>query len=109
HVVMDESATKRKAAGSGGHHPLALRRANGRAEIGLARQARLALATLGRVQRNDVIALLDARHAGSDVDDDTRALVTEDCRKQTLGIATRARELVGVTDAGGLDLDQDLA
>ncbi len=45
----------------------------------------------------------------SDVDDDARALVTEDRRKQTLGIGARAREFVGVADAGRLDLDQHLA
>ena len=30
-------------------------------------------------------------------------------REQALGIGARARELVGVADAGGLDLDQHLA
>jgi hypothetical protein len=35
--------------------------------------------------------------------------VAEDHREQALRIRPRAGELVGVADAGGLDLDQDLA
>jgi hypothetical protein len=35
--------------------------------------------------------------------------MAEDRRKQPLGIGARQRELVGVADAGGLDLDQHLA
>ena len=46
---------------------------------------------------------------GADVDDDARALVAEDRREQALGIGARARELVGVADAGRLDLDEHLA
>ena len=53
--------------------------------------------------------LRDAGHAGTDVDDDAGALVTEDRGKQALGIGARARELVGVADAGRLDLDQHFA
>ena len=49
------------------------------------------------------------RHAGADVDDDARALVAEDRREEALGIGAGERELVGVADAGGLDLDQHLA
>ena len=46
---------------------------------------------------------------GPDVDDDAGALVPEDRREQTLRVGARQRELVGVADAGGLDLDQHLA
>ena len=49
------------------------------------------------------------RDARADVDDDARALMAEDGRKQPLGIGARKREIVGVADAGGLDLDQNLA
>jgi hypothetical protein len=38
-----------------------------------------------------------------------RALVPEDHREQTFRIGARARELVGVTHAGRLQLDQHLA
>ena len=109
HVVMERLAAERKAAGAIGHQALALRRADRRAEVGLARQARLALPALGRVERNHVIALLERRHAGADVDHDARALVAEDRRKEALRIRAGARVFVGVADAGRLDLDQHLA
>src|SRR5208282_4617543 len=63
HVVMDGLALEREPAGAVGHHTLALRGADRRAEIGLARQTRFALPTLGRIERNDMIALFHARHA----------------------------------------------
>jgi hypothetical protein len=56
-----------------------------------------------------VIPLLHARHARPHVDDDPRALVAEDHREEALGICAGARELVGVADAGRLDLDEHLA
>ena len=56
-----------------------------------------------------MIALGDARHAGARIDDDARPLVAEDGREQALGIGAREGELVRVADAGGLNLDQDLA
>ena len=46
---------------------------------------------------------------GPDVDHDARALVAEDRREQPLRVRARKRELVGVADAGGLDLDQHFA
>ena len=46
---------------------------------------------------------------GPDVDDDAGALVAEDRREQAFGVGARERELVGVADAGRLDLDQHLA
>ncbi|MNL56377.1 hypothetical protein D3C87_1798680 [compost metagenome] len=56
-----------------------------------------------------MIALLDRGHAGADVDDDTSAFMTEDRREETFGVRTGQREIVGVADAGRLDLDQHLA
>jgi hypothetical protein len=56
-----------------------------------------------------VIAGPNRRDARADLDDDARALVPEDHREQPFGIGARARELVGVTHARGLDLDQHLA
>ena len=56
HVVVQRLAAEREAARAVGHHALALRRADRRAQIGLARQAGLALPALGRVERDDVIA-----------------------------------------------------
>ena len=56
-----------------------------------------------------MVARLDARHARPDVDDDACALVAHDGREKALGIGARDCELVGMTDAGRLDLDQHLA
>ena len=52
---------------------------------------------------------LHAGHARPDIDDDAGALVAEDGREQAFGVGAGERELVGVTDARGLDLDQHLA
>ena len=51
----------------------------------------------------------DRGDARADVDHDARALVAEDRREQPLRVLAGQRELVGVADAGGLDLDQHLA
>ena len=106
---MHGLATQREAAGAVGHYAFALRGTNRRAEIGLARQARFALAALGGVQRDDVIALLYRGDTGTDVNDDAGALVTQDRREQAFRIATGTREFVGVSNAGRLDLDQHFA
>src|SRR5258706_15772706 len=98
-----------KPAGAIGHYAFALRCADRGAEVGLARQTRLALPAFGRVERNHVVALPHARHPGADIDDDAGPFVAEDRREQTLRVAARARELVGMADPGGLDLDQHLA
>ena len=109
HVVVQLLAIERKARGAVGHHALALRGADGGAEVGLARQAGRALPAFRRVERDDVVALLHRGDAGPDVDDDARALVAEDRGKQPFRIGARQREFVGVADAGGLDLDQHFA
>lgn len=56
-----------------------------------------------------MIALLEGRHSGADVDDDARAFVTEDDGEKTLGVAAGPRELVGVADPRRLDLDEHLS
>ena len=45
----------------------------------------------------------------SDLDDDTRPLMTENRREGTFRVIARQRERIRVADAGGLHLDQDLA
>ena len=47
--------------------------------------------------------------AGPDLDHDSRALMAENGREEAFGIGARTGELVGVADAGRLDLDHDLA
>ena len=88
---------------------LALCGANRHAQIGFSRQAIFALAAFGRVERDYVIALFDARHFASDIDDDAGTLMAENCREQTLGVGARQRKRVGVADPGRLDFDQHLA
>src|SRR4029077_12660273 len=99
HVVMHHLAAEREAAAAVGHHTLALGGANRGAQVGLARQARLALPALGRIERNDVIARLHRGHARSDFDDDPGALVPEDDGKQAFRVRSRAGELIRVAHA----------
>ena len=103
------SSPRREAAGAVRHDPLALRGADGRAQVRLAREARWAIPAFGRVKRNDVIAFLDARHPRTDIDDDAGPLVAKDSRKETLRIGPRQCEIVGMADASRLDLDKDLS
>lgn len=56
-----------------------------------------------------MVALFHRCYARADIDDDAGALVAEDGGKQTFGIGARQGELVGVADAGRLDLDQNFA
>jgi hypothetical protein len=59
--------------------------------------------------RDDVIALLDRGHAGTNIHDDARSLVAENGGEQAFGVGPGQGELIGVADAGGLDLDEDFA
>ena len=56
-----------------------------------------------------MIAGLDRGHARADFHHHAGAFVAEDRRKQPLGIGATERELVGVANAGRLDLDHHLA
>ncbi len=109
HIVVDRLALIGKARGVVGHQPFSLRGADGRAQVGLARQARLTLPAFGRVKRDDVITGLQRRDARSDLDDDAGTFVAEDRREQALGIKPVERIGIGVANARGLYLDQDLA
>jgi hypothetical protein len=66
------------------------------------------LPAFGRVEGNNVIVFLHARHARPDIDDNAGALMAQNGREQPLGVGAGKRELVGVADAGGFDLDQNL-
>src|SRR5262252_9046203 len=109
HVMVDLVPAERKATRAVRHDPLPLRRTDRHAEIGFAGQAVFALPAFGGVERNDVVALGDACHAASDIDDDAGAFMAEDRRKQALRIRPGEREFVGVADPGRLDLDKNLA
>jgi hypothetical protein len=56
-----------------------------------------------------VIAFFERLHAGPDIDDDAGPLVAQNGGKETFGVRTRERELVGVTDSGRPDFDQHFA
>lgn len=56
-----------------------------------------------------MIASTDAAHMGAGFDDDPGPLVTENRRKQALGIVTRKSKVVRVADACGFDLNQNFA
>jgi hypothetical protein len=52
---------------------------------------------------------LQRRHAGADINHDARAFMAQDGREHTFRVRARQGVVVGVADAGGLDLDQDFA
>ena len=109
HVVMDLAALEREARGSVRHHARALGRADLLAQVGLAREAVFALAAFRRVERDHVVARFERTHTRADLDHDAGALVTEDRREQALRVLAREGELVGMADAGRLDLDHHFA
>ncbi len=89
HVVVDLVLADREARRAVRHQALALGGANRGAEVGLARQAGRAFAAFRRIERNDVIALLDRGDARADIDDDAGTLMAED-RRET-GLPDRRR------------------
>ena len=109
HVVEDRLALVAEAAGAVGHQPLALRRADRGAQVGLAAEARLTLAAFGGVERDDVVAGRDVVTPGADLAHDARALMAEDEGKMPFAVEPVERVGVGVADAGRHDLDQHLA
>ena len=56
-----------------------------------------------------MIAFLDGRHAGSNINDDARPFMPKNHRKQPFGVGAGAREFISVTHAGGFDFDQHLS
>src|SRR5262249_17515515 len=86
HVMEDRIAITAEAAGPVGHHPLALCRANRRAQIGPSRETGFALAAFRRVERDDVISSFQWMGSGTDFAEDAGPLVAENCRKEAFGI-----------------------
>lgn len=66
------------------------------AQVGLLVEAELARLALRRVQRDDVIAGLKGRHAGTDGLDDSAAFVSENAREQAFRIDARKSVRIGV-------------
>jgi len=102
-------ALEREAAAAVGHEALALGDADLLAEIGLAAEAVLALAAFRRVERDDMVALLQRLHLGSHVHHDAGAFMAEDRGKRALRIFTGQREPIGVAKPRGLHFHQDFA
>jgi hypothetical protein len=86
-----------------GISPWTLGRAHLLAEVRLGVQAVFAFPAFGGVERDDMVAGLQRRHALAHLQHDARALMAEDRGEQPLGVRARQREIVGVADAGGLD------
>src|SRR5258705_5114103 len=100
HIVEDRFAVVAEARCTIRHHPLALRRADGGTEIGLAAQTAFALAAFRRVNRDHVIARLYRGDACSDLPNNPRALMAEDRRKDSFAVEAVECVGVGVTNAG---------
>src|ERR1700719_243267 len=97
-VMVQLLALERKPRSAIRQEALTLCRADGRAQIGLARETRRALAALGCVEGNDVIPLLHARNPRTDINHDAGTLLAKNGREQPFGVCARQRELVGVAD-----------
>jgi hypothetical protein len=69
----------------------------------------LALPAFRGVERNNVIARFERRHAAPDLTHDARAFVSQDCGKQALRICAGQRVRIGVTDSRCFDLYQHFA
>src|SRR5207249_11564660 len=69
------------------------------AEVRLAAETELAVATFRDVERDHVIAGGERRDPGADVLDDPAALVAEHGREEPRGVAAAQRVGVGVADA----------
>jgi len=109
HVVQDGLAIDRETRRAVGHQALALGAADGLAQVGLARQAELAVAALGRVEGDHVVARLQPGHAGAHLQHHAGALMAQDGGEQAFGVGAAEGVVVGVADAGGLHFHQHLA
>lgn len=134
HEVEEILALALEARGAVGHHTLALGRADGAAEVGLARLAELALLALGgaageiwlvnvshlatsrrpswqqedSLERDDVVALLHVSDTLAHTLDNTGTLVTGDNGEGTLGVLAAHHVGIRVADTGVVDLNADL-
>jgi hypothetical protein len=75
----------------------------------LLRQAEFALAAFRRVQRDHVVVLAHRGHARADVEHHAGAFMAEDGGEDAFRVGAGQRVVIGVADAGGLDLDQHFA
>ena len=71
--------------------------------------AELALPALGRVERNDVVAPLERRHARPHIHHNAGTLVPQNGGKDAFRVCAGQGVVIGVANASGLDLHQHLA
>ena len=93
---MDGLAILVEAAGAVGHQPLALGFTDFPAKVGFARQAEFALAALGGIEGNNMIADGNAGNAFTNRLYNSAAFMAKDYRKVDLGILPREGECIGV-------------
>ena len=108
HVVVNHLAVHGEAAGAVGHQALALGGTHGLAQVGLAAEAELALATLGGVQRNHMVPGLQAGDPFAHFLDDARAFVAKDGGEDAFRILAGQSVGIGMTNTGRDDLHQYL-
>ena len=106
--MEDGFAADRHAAFAVGHQSLTLGGADGRAQIGLAAETGLALATFGNVERDDVVADFEALHVFTHFHHHAGAFVAKHAGEESFGVFARESEGVGMADAGGLNFHHDL-
>ncbi|MNE24728.1 hypothetical protein D3C80_1180280 [compost metagenome] len=107
HVMQDRHAVERETAGCVWHQPATLCRTDRLTQVGLLRQAKLALTAFRRIQRDHVVTLFQRLHARANADHHTGSLVAEDGWKYAFRVGARQRVVVCVADAGGLELNQN--
>src|SRR5205823_7867229 len=109
HVMMQHAPAVREPARAVRHEALPLGGEQRAAQVRPAREAELALAALGDVEWDHVVAGSEARDAGPDLLDHPAALVAEDGGEEARRIAPAHGVGVRVADAGRDQADQALA
>jgi len=107
--MEDGLALVAEPAGAVRHQALALRRADRRAQVGLAGKAAFALATFRRVERDDMVARLYRSDAGADLAHHASALMPQHRREDPLAVEPVQRIGIRMADARRHDLDKHLA
>src|SRR3546814_2557215 len=85
-IVKDRLALVAEPRRAVGHQPLALGGADRGAEVGLTRQAAFALAAFGGVERDYMVAGLDAGDARADLAHHARTFMPQHARENALAV-----------------------
>ena len=109
HIMVNGFALVGKPRGAIGHQALALRDADFLAQVGLWIEAIFAFAAFRRVERDDMVALLERGHPLANFHHNACALMAHDGGKQPFRISAGNGELIGVANTRCLDFHQNLA